>query len=33
MSKSDITKTDYRQLYQPSPDRLPRWLWRVWGWF
>jgi hypothetical protein len=25
-------KADLRQLYQPRPDRLPRWLRRVWAW-
>ncbi len=28
-----MNKSDYRHLYQPRPDRLPRWMWRVWGWF
>ncbi len=23
----------YRHVYQPQPDRLPRWLWRLWAWF
>jgi hypothetical protein len=22
-----------RHVYSPKPDRLPRWVWRVWGWF
>jgi hypothetical protein len=22
-----------RHLYSPKPDRLPRWVWRVWAWF
>jgi hypothetical protein len=24
---------DYRFVYQPKPERLPRWLLKVWGWF
>ena len=24
---------DLRQIYQPRPERLPRWVLRVWGWF
>lgn len=23
----------YRLHYRPTPDRLPRWLRRVWAWF
>lgn len=23
----------YRFVYQPRPERLPRWLLKVWGWF
>jgi hypothetical protein len=23
----------YRQHYHPRPERLPRWMRRVWGWF
>lgn len=22
-----------RHIYSPKPDRLPRWVWRVWAWF
>jgi hypothetical protein len=22
-----------RLVYRPSPDRLPRWVYRVWAWF
>ena len=24
---------EFRLVYRPSPDRLPRWLHRVWAWF
>jgi hypothetical protein len=23
----------HRLVYQPRPDRLPRWVWRLWAWF
>ena len=23
---------DYRLMYRPRPDRVPRWLLRVWAW-
>lgn len=23
----------FRHVYSPSPDRMPRWVWRVWAWF
>ena len=23
----------HRLVYRPAPDRLPRWVWRVWAWF
>jgi hypothetical protein len=26
-------QAQYRFVYQPAPERLPRWLLRVWGWF
>ena len=25
--------SDFRLLYRPAPDRLPRWVRRVWAWF
>jgi hypothetical protein len=25
--------SDLRQHYRPRADRIPAWLWRVWGWF
>lgn len=28
-----MSKSDFRMVYKPAPDRLPRWVWRVWGWF
>jgi len=24
---------EYRLIYQPKPDILPRWIRRVWAWF
>jgi len=27
------TRQIHRHIYQPSPQRMPRWLWRVWVWF
>jgi hypothetical protein len=29
----DTTAHDLRQIYHPRPERLPRWLLRVWAWF
>jgi hypothetical protein len=29
----DDMKSTMRQHYRPTPDRLPRWLRRVWIWF
>jgi hypothetical protein len=26
-------KTEFRQLYEPKPDRTPAWLRRLWLWF
>jgi hypothetical protein len=26
-------RTEHRFVYRPSPDRLPRWMWRLWAWF
>jgi len=26
-------KHEYRQLYQPRPNRVPEWLRKVWLWF
>ncbi len=23
----------FRHVYSPGPDRLPRWVWRLWAWF
>lgn len=24
---------DFRFLYRPTPERLPRWVYRLWAWF
>jgi hypothetical protein len=32
MRQQDYVRA-YRHVYQPRPDRLPRWLWRLWVWF
>ena len=26
------TRAQFRHVFQPRPDRLPRWMWRVWAW-
>ncbi len=26
-------RQDFRHVYTPSPDRMPRWVWRLWAWF
>jgi hypothetical protein len=31
--RSDLRYVDIRVVYRPSPERLPRWLQRVWAWF
>ena len=31
--RNAMSKSDFRMVYKPAPDRLPRWMWRVWGWF
>jgi len=28
-----MSRRDLRQFYRPAPDRLPRWVRRVWAWF
>ena len=28
-----MSAADYRETFKPRPDRLPRWLWRLWAWF
>jgi hypothetical protein len=27
------TRHAFRHVCSPGADRLPRWLWRLWGWF
>jgi hypothetical protein len=27
------TRHAYRHVYRPGPDRMPRWVWRLWAWF
>jgi len=27
-----MVRTDIRFVYRPTPDRLPRWLLRLWAW-
>lgn len=28
-----VTRHAFRHVYSPSPDRMPRWVWRLWAWF
>jgi len=28
-----MRSTDLRYHYQPKANRVPQWVWRVWGWF